>query len=419
MTTRKLHFTKAKIDRLPIPDSGVVTYHDLTQPGLVLLVYSSGIKTFHVYKKLRNSSKSVKPKLGKVSEIDVDTARKLAASMVAKIAQGEDPTEERKEKNEDVTLGHLIDQYIKMHAKVNCTSWRDIELNITRYLGDWFEKPLSQIDMRDIQLRLNELKEEIGAPTANRSLDTLRAAYNYGIKYGICRGENPTKGIPKFHTEARDRYIKRDEFKKFMNVLREYQNTDIRDFVYLSLFTGARQANVLSMNWEDINFEEGTWRIPKTKNKDPHTVPLTPMALAVLNARKQYLEQLAEEKPDKHPLTQWVFPSRTSAVGHIVEPKVGWRQLLKEAGMKNLRMHDLRRTLGSYMAMGNQSLHMIGKALGHKSPRSTQIYAHIANDPIREAMTKAQVDMLAAGGLVPEDFIEQFTPSDKKEKGKS
>jgi integrase len=71
--------------------------------------------------------------------------------------------------------------------------------------------------------------------------------------------------------------------------------------------------------------------------------------------------------------------------------------LLKEAGIQDLRLHDLRRILGSYMAMGNQSLQMIGKVLGHKSPSATQIYSRFAHDPIRAAMEKAQSDMLAAG----------------------
>jgi hypothetical protein len=117
-------------------------------------------------------------------------------------------------------------------------------------------------------------------------------------------------------------------------------------------------------------------------------------AIAVLNERKERITE------------PWVFPSKTSAVGHLVEPKIGWRQLLKDAQIEDLRMHDLRRTLGSYMAMGNQSLHIIGKALGHQSHTSTQVYARLAHDPVRQAMEKAQADMMLAAGLVsPADFI--------------
>jgi hypothetical protein len=93
-----------------------------------------------------------------------------------------------------------------------------------------------------------------------------------------------------------------------------------------------------------------------------------------------------------------------------VEPKNGWRNLVKQAKLEDLRMHDLRRTLGSYLAMANQSLHVIGKVLGHHSHTSTQIYARFANDPIRQAMEKAQHDMLTAAGLLGSDqFADTIT----------
>ena len=101
---------------------------------------------------------------------------------------------------------------------------------------------------------------------------------------------------------------------------------------------------------------------------------------------------------DKIRCSEWVFPG-SGRTGHLVEPKRTWHALLRKAEISNLRMHDLRRALGSYMAMGNQSLHMIGKVLGHKSPTATQIYARMAFDPIREAMEKAQNDMLSAAGI--------------------
>jgi integrase len=92
---------------------------------------------------------------------------------------------------------------------------------------------------------------------------------------------------------------------------------------------------------------------------------------------------------------EWVFPG-DGETGHVVEPKKAWNALIKKANIQDLRLHDLRRTLGSYMAMGNQSLPMIGKVLGHRSPTATQIYSRFAHDPIRAAMEKAHADMLVA-----------------------
>jgi integrase len=141
------------------------------------------------------------------------------------------------------------------------------------------------------------------------------------------------------------------------------------------------------MRWEQIDFDLAIWTIPLTKSGDSQTLPLPTFVLELLIARQE----------DR--VSEWVFPGK-GKTGHLVEPKMGWYNLLKAAEIEGLRIHDLRRTLGSYMAMGNQSLHMIGKVLGHRSPTATQIYSRLAHDPIRQAMEKAQNDMLAAAGLV-------------------
>jgi len=155
------------------------------------------------------------------------------------------------------------------------------------------------------------------------------------------------------------------------------ENKNVRHFVLLSLYTGARRNNVLSMRWDELDFD-----LPRTKNGDWQIVPLTVEAQKVLEAR------MSGQKPQG-----WVFPSKETGK-HLVEHKRGWRVRLKAAELENFRIHDLRRTLGSYMAMSNQSLKMIGAALGHKSSDATEIYARIANDALRSSMEQAQENML-------------------------
>jgi len=401
MAINEFAFTKTRIEELPAPPAGkYVTYHDSKQEGLILIVYPTK-KTFHLYKKLK-SGKPIKPKIGVYGEIYVEEARSEARKLLARIVQGEDPTaiaeqlaEERK------TFGELFSKYIEEHAKVRTTTWQDTEQNIKRYFGDWFEQPLSEIDKKEVQRRMNKLMKAVSVHTANRSLDIVKAVYNWGSKYGYIEGSNPCVGISKFKTESRDRFIKPDEFERFFTALKKTKNFDLRDYVFLSLFTGARQANVLSMRWDEIDFQMGLWKIPKPKSGKSQTVPLTLPAVAVLQKRKNELEKCRD--------SAWVFPSN-GAKGHIVEPKNGWRNLVKQAKLEDLRMHDLRRTLGSYLAMANQSLHVIGKVLGHHSHTSTQIYARFANDPIRQAMEKAQHDMLTAAGLLGSDqFADTIT----------
>ncbi len=123
------------------------------------------------------------------------------------------------------------------------------------------------------------------------------------------------------------------------------------------------------MRWEQVSFERATWRIPDTKNGDPLTVPLVPEAVEILNARGPQA-------------TGWVFPAE-SKVGHMTPPKKRWRALLQRAEIDDLRVHDLRRSLGSWQAITGASLTIIGKSLGHKSVEATKIYAHLDVDPVR------------------------------------
>lgn len=177
---------------------------------------------------------------------------------------------------------------------------------------------------------------------------------------------------------------------RFFEALAEEPNHTIRDYFLISLLTGARRANVLSMRWQDINFERAEWRIERTKNNDPQTITLTPEAIEILKNRQ----------PSDTAI--YVFPS-TGKSGHLIEPKKGWQRVLERAGIKDLRIHDLRRTLGSWQAKTGASLAIVGKSLNHRSPNTTAIYARLDLDPVRESLERATSAMLVAGGLKKAD----------------
>lgn len=394
MESKEFGFTKKKIDGLPLPSGDErVRYYDTEVKGLCLRVTSNGAKSFTFYRKVQG--KVYSKKLGRYPDMSIERARKAVAEINGAIAVGENPLNQLQAVNE-LTLGALFDQYIEQYAKDRCTTSDDMVDNFNRYFGEWRSRPLSSFKRIDIQAKINELAAGGKKHTANRSHDLIRAVFSWGIKKGLFTAENPCVGVDKFTVQARERFIGPKEFKKFFKQLAlrnkpndEDLHNNFHDYVLLSLYTGARQANVLSMKWEDLDLKKGYWRIPKTKNKESHTVPLTSLALDVLQQRK------------KRAKTPFVFPS-DGADGHYMEPKIAWRQLLKDAKLTNLRMHDLRRTMGSYMAMSNQSLPIIGKALGHKSHTSTQIYARLDLDPVRAAMEQAQAQMQLAATL-PDD----------------
>jgi integrase len=91
----------------------------------------------------------------------------------------------------------------------------------------------------------------------------------------------------------------------------------------------------------------------------------------------------------------WVFPS-TGKSGHVEEPRKPWESILERAKLVGVRMHDLRRTLGSWQAASGASLSVIGKSLGHRNVATTAIYARLNIDPVRESVNKATTAMQLA-----------------------
>src|SRR5439155_7000503 len=189
---------------------------------------------------------------------------------------------------------------------------------------------------------------------------------------------------------SRDRFLQSDELPRFLQALAAEPNDVVRDYVMLSLLTGARRDNVLSMRWKEVSLPRAEWRIPLTKDGTPQTIPLMAEAVIILERRKQAAAVNGI----------FVFPG-AGKTGHLVEPKGGWRRILSRAGIEDLRIHDLRRSLGSWQAKTGASLAIIGKSLNHKNTQTTAIYARLDLDPVRDAMERATNAMLAAGAKRP------------------
>jgi integrase len=168
------------------------------------------------------------------------------------------------------------------------------------------------------------------------------------------------------------------------DALANEENFHMRDYFLLALLTGVRRSNVLAMRWDEINLIRDEWRII-TKGNSAQTVTLSPEVVTILSERQQAAN------------SEWVFPG-TGKTGHLVEPKKAWQRLLDRAGLSDLRIHDLRRTLGSWQAKTGASLLIIGKSLNHKSTQSTAIYARLDLEPVRESVNLATTAMLNAAG---------------------
>jgi len=325
----------------------------------------------------------------------IDQARRQAADTNAAIANGESINEKKRSVRDEMTMGDLFDLYLERHAKVHKKSWKADIAQYDNHVNPWAgETKLSRIKKQDVQKLHVAIGKNSGIYAANRILALVHAMFARASDWGWS-GTNPATGIRKFKEQARSRFLESDELPRFFKSLAEETNITLRDYFLLSILTGVRRSNLLEMRWDETNLDRAVWVIPheKAKTKENYHIPLVPEAVAILNQRNTARS------------SGWVFPS-TGKTGHLVEPKNAWKRILDRAGLTDLRIHDLRRSLGSWQAATGANLSVIGKTLGHKNVSTTAIYARLNLDPVRESMETATTAMMVAGGLVvPADVV--------------
>jgi integrase len=404
---RKFNFTKKALAVLPGSASGQrVYYHDSDTRGLTLAVSPAGKKVFVLYRKVAGKPERIT--IGPYPDLTIEQARGKAAELNGAIARGENPAAKRRNVQEEMTLGELFATYLEHHAKPHKKSWHDDQEIFNLHLSAWKLRKVSDIRRMDV-VTLHSRIGKSAKYQANRVVALLRCMFGKAGEWGW-HGENPATKIKPFKEHKRERFLQPEEVPYFFEALGDELNETARDFFFIALLTGARRANVQAMRWEEINFPSATWTIPETKSGESVTVALTVTALGILENRK------ASSR------SEFVFPGDGKS-GHLVEPKAAWRRILERAatiqkknwleanpgkheadfakefpsaGFQDLRIHDLRRTLGSWQANSGTSLPIIGKSLGHKSLAATQIYARLNIDPVRASVNKATDALLAA-----------------------
>ena len=422
-TIEKHSFTHEYINALK-PRSKSYDVEDTRVPDLLCRVSPKGAKTFFVYKK--HKSKLYCVSIGRYGNMSPEKARQTAADLLLRIEAGTFVSEKERKKqqreyDEKVpTFLHLFEKYIERHARryTKENSVIENEGYYDRYLKKWNNRKIDAIGRDEIEEYIGELNKKISPFTANRVLTLIRHIYNKAIEWRYINS-NPTLGIRKFKTKSRDRFLQPDEIKSFFEAIDAVPDIVPRAYFYMALYTGQRKQNVLAMRWDQIDFVNELWHIPETKNGEPLTVPLIPQAIERLKALKQELNDKInalltteavslEKKPPrtdfqrmeaearhcrieeyaKH-ASEWVFPSEKGVTGHLKDPKKFWKRVLNRAGIENMRIHDIRRTLGSYEAIAGVNLPTISRSLGHRTMRSTQVYARLNVTPVRNAMSRA------------------------------
>lgn len=198
----------------------------------------------------------------------------------------------------------------------------------------------------------------------------------------------PARGIEAFKEAKRDRWVSPEELPRLAQAIDEEHNPYIRAALWLYLLTGVRKSELLTTRWEYVNWEHQELRLPETKAGRIHYLPLSESAIALLKQIPHLLENPYIIVGAKHG-------------SHLVNIDKAWRRIRKAAGVEDVRLHDLRRTVGSWLAQSGKSLHLIGRVLNHSSQATTAIYARFGQDHVREALESHGKRLMGIAGKAP------------------
>ena len=244
--------------------------------------------------------------------------------------------------------------------------------------------PLGSMTRADIA-RFMQAKKQAGymSSTCNRLLARLKASLAYAQELDLIKAEqNPARGFKQFREPPhRDRFLSRDEAQRLILEVSASGSPMLKFIIPFLLVTGARKSEAIHAEWDHIDLTARTWMVPISKNGRPRFIPLTDGALAILEKTRRFTL-------DKLGPSRFIFPNITTGKPYtqIFYP---WDVARRKAGLADVRIHDLRHSFASALVNEGMTLYDVKELLGHANIATTQRYAHLSQDRLMEAASKA------------------------------
>ncbi len=380
--------TRRTIEAIRAPEDGSRTVVlDSEVKGFSVRV-TAGARVFYLVRKINRQTQRIR--IGAYPDVAPEAARKIAERLNGEVAQGKDLAADRRRRRQpsrtDPTLGELAAHTLEQHWKPRCRTWKAQKALFDVYTPkSWAGRRLSSLSKIDVLERHRALGKENGTYVANRWRGVLHRLFEVAIEDFDFTGGNPVRSVKPFPEKSRERFVTPEELPRLFDAIDAAEDVRIADFLRLALLTGARRGALLRMRFEDVDLARAVWTIPAndSKNGEPVHVPLVAEAVEVIRSRR-----VAAGERD------WVFPGRHGK-GHLTDIRKPVAKILKAADLEDVRLHDLRRTFGSWQAANGSSELLIGKSLGHRDTRSTAVYARLTLEPVRQSVERATNAMRA------------------------
>ena len=384
------NITKAVVQSATFPERGQAFIRDDSIEGFALRLTAKGAKSFVWEGRIKGRPRRIT--IGQFPDLSVAAARIRAHKIRAAIIEGRDPSEEHQTERREPIFADLIKAYFERHANKHKRerSIRHDEWCVSKYVPQsWRGRRLSDIRRDEVENLHATIGNKHGHYAANHTIRFLRCMFNLAREWKMLSGENPSARIRLFKEERRERFLSPEELQRVNQALLDEPDWRWRAFFPVALMLGTRRSELLCVRWADIDLKQRTLRLPETKAGRPHFLPLPEPAVT-----------LFQSLPSRGK-SEWAFPSSRKD-GHVVEPAKAWQRIRERAGVKDVRIHDLRHTLASWLVAQGFSLPLIGRALNHRHTSTTERYAHLALDPVRQALEQNAERMF--GQSIDEDI---------------
>ena len=409
--------------------------------GFGVRVKPSGFLAFVLkYRIGRTTKRLTISKVG--SPYTVEQARRVAAGMLRDVLEGRDPAEAKRRAREALTVAEMADLYLAEGpaAKPNkkAVSWDGNRYVLTRHvkplIGNRIARDLTKADITRLQSDVAAGKTALtergkprgvtrvrgGKRVAAICVVTLGSMFEWAISTGRA-DHNPAHGVERFKSQPRERFLSETEIVLLADALTALETTrkvgaPLADAIRLLMVTGCRKSEIMKMKRAWVDFEGGRLRLPDSKT-GARVITLAAPALAIL----------ARQEPK--PGNPYMFPGARGEGGHATGLQRAWEltraratrdarkaavakglPVERAANLMNVRLHDLRHTFASVAVADGTSLLMVGKVLGHRQARTTEIYAHLADDPIRKVKERTAAKIAALMAPKQKDDGETVVP---------
>jgi len=389
----KFRFTQKVIDGLPPHDpaspSTEMEYSDQEVTGLRVMVSKTGRKAYYLRYMFRGKKQVIK--IGEHGPLSVVDARRKANEYKAMVLNDNNPKLNADSKATEMpTFEDFAMKEYMPHCVAKKKSASIEESRLRLYMLPAFgKKRLDELTTQEIHKFHNEIKMTQSPATANRHLAMLHYMFNLAIQWAYLE-KNPASGVSKYkENNQRQRYLSKDELRRVFEAADKMTNPVAGAYFRFLILTGLRKSEALKARWEDVDYENRRLWIAETKAGEGRFVILNQSAIDLLRSRHST------------PGNPYVFNGEQAGNAFSYTSAQKAFQKLKElAGITDdLRIHDLRHSFASIAINNGASLYEVQHLLGHHNSQTTQRYAHLSEETLRQVSSNvaARVEEAQAG----------------------